>query len=53
MIFEEVGFMLCVFGYGNDLYLYVVFGEVYNGEVLLVLLKVMFFNYYIKDIILN
>lgn len=45
--------MLRALGYGNDSYLYVASGEVYNGEASLAPLKAMFPNYYTKDTISN
>lgn len=41
--------MLRGLGYGNDTYLYVASGEVYNGEVSLAPLKALFPNYFTKD----
>jgi len=48
---EEVGLMLRALGYGNDSYLYVASGDVYNGEASLAPLKALFPNYYTKDTI--
>lgn len=48
---EEVGLMLRALGYGNDSYLYVASGEVYNGEASLAPLKALFPNYFTKDTI--
>lgn len=43
--------MLRALGYGNDSYLYVASGDVYNGEASLAPLKALFPNYYTKDTI--
>ncbi|KAG0603818.1 hypothetical protein M758_10G122700 [Ceratodon purpureus] len=48
---EEVGLMLRALGYGNDSYLYVASGEVYNGEASLAPLKALFPNYFTKETI--
>lgn len=48
---EEVGLMLRALGYGNDSYLYVASGDVYNGKASLAPLKALFPNYFTKDTI--
>ncbi|KAH9538419.1 hypothetical protein CY35_15G003300 [Sphagnum magellanicum] len=46
---KEVGLMLRALGYGEDSYLYVASGEVYNGDVSLAPLKALFPNFLTKD----
>lgn len=46
---KEVGLMLRALGYGNDTYLYVASGEVYNGNVSLAPLKALFPNFVTKE----
>lgn len=50
---EEVGIMLRALGYGNNTYLYVASGDVYNGEASLAPLKALFPNFYTKELLAN